>query len=80
MGKLPEVERDAVSGSLTYETASRWLMFMAEEADFEGDSALANSYRQRAMSLMHTRMPRGYLHDKNLETEIKKWTKKKDQA
>jgi len=71
MGKLPDVERDALSGGLTYETASRWLMFMAEEVDFEGDAALADSYRQRAMAYM--RMPKGILHDKNLESEINKW-------
>ena len=80
MGKLPPIERDAVSGSLTYETASRWLMFMAEEVDMDGDATLANSYRQRALSLMHARMPRGFLHDKNLEAEISKWMKKRDQA
>ena len=75
MGKKPTVERDTVSGGLTYETASRWLMFMAEEADFAGDSDTAESYRQRAMAYM--RFPNGALHDRNLENEIKKWTKKR---
>lgn len=77
MGKKPTVERDTVSGGLTYESASRWLMFMAEEADFAGDSGSAESYRQRAMAYM--RFPNGSLHDKNLEKEIKKWRGKSNE-
>ena len=75
MGKTPNVERCPMDGKgITYESASRWLMFLAEEASFADEHDKADAYRQRAFAYM--RHPQGVLHDENLEKEIEKWNKK----
>ena len=71
--RVPMVERDAVAGALSYESAILWYLFLAEEADFDGDAGLCKDYLHRAESL--GRGPAGWIHDARLESAIKKWRK-----
>lgn len=71
MGRIPPVERCALTGGLTMESAALWYYFLAEEADFEGDIEKCKKVLQRAEDL--TNAPQGYIHSKYLEDEIKKW-------
>lgn len=69
--RRPFVERDATGGSLTFECAVLWYLFLADEADFEGDDELCKEYLKQAESL--GRGPVGSIHDKRLEDAIKKY-------
>jgi hypothetical protein len=71
MGKIPAVERDALSDALTTKCAAVWYAFLAEEAYFNGDVATHDKYMSAAESL--SRSPQGFLHSQKLEKEIKKW-------
>ena len=70
MGRTPAVERDALTGGLTMESATLWYYFLAEEADFEGDRDQCMNYLARAESLKQFK---GSVSDNNLENVIKKW-------
>lgn len=72
MGKIPNVERDALNGALTTECAAMWYAFLAEEAYFEGDLGLHDEFMAKAESL--SRSPQGYLHSQKLEEHITKWS------
>ena len=67
--RRPMVERDAVLGGLTFESAVLWYLFLADEADFDGDAELCKEYLSRAETL--GRGPVGWVHDKRLEEAIK---------
>jgi len=72
MGRVPAVERDALSGALTTECAAMWYAFLAEEAYFEGDLETHDDFMSTA-ELLRSRSPQGFLHSKKLEEAIKKW-------
>lgn len=74
MGKRPRIERDTLSGALTTECAAMWYAFLAEEAYFNGDIATHDQFMGAAESL--GRGPQGYLHSKQLEEQITKWSEK----
>lgn len=69
--RKPMVERDAVLGGLTFESAVLWYLFLAEEADFDGDEVLCKDYLSCAETL--GRGPVGWVHDTRLEDAIKKF-------
>ena len=71
MGRVPAVERDALSGALTTTCAAMWYAFLAEEAYFEGDVGTHDDFMSTAELL--SRSPQGFLHSKKLEEAIKKW-------
>ena len=71
MNKVPPVERDLLTGGLTFESASRWCTFLAEEFDWQGNRSLSDFYKRRSEEL--SRAPRGSLHDNQLEKAIKQW-------
>ncbi len=73
MGRLPAIERDALSGALTTECAAMWYAFLAEEAYFDGDLGSHDEFLSKAQIL--SRSPQGYLHSQVLETAIKKLRK-----
>lgn len=70
MGRIPPVERDALTGGLTMESAALWYFFLAEEADFENNRTLCMDYLSKAETLGQFL---GSVHDNNLEKVIKKW-------
>ena len=71
MNRVPFVERDAVMGGLTFESASLWYAFLAEEAYWRDDMTLAQGYKRRSQELKNS--PTGSLHDRRLEEAIKRW-------
>ena len=71
MNKVPPVERDLLTGGLTFESASRWCQFLAEEFDWQGNRSLSEYYKRRAQELSVA--PTGSLHDRRLEEAIKTW-------
>ena len=73
MGKVPTVERDALTGGLMYESAIEWYRFLADEALFEeGDAAKSDHYISQAEAM--SQGPRGgVINSRVLEEEIKKW-------
>jgi hypothetical protein len=73
MGKVPTVERDALTGGLMYASAIEWYRFLADEALFEqGDAAKSDYYISQAEAM--GRGPQGgVIQSKVLEEEIKKW-------
>ena len=78
MNKVPPVERDLLTGGLTFESASRWCQFLSEEFDWhdindvdEGNRSLSEYYKRRSQELL--RAPTGSLHDRRLEEAIKAW-------
>lgn len=73
MNKVPPVERDLLTGGLTFESASRWCKFLSEEFDWQGNRSLSEYYKRRAQEL--SRAPTGSLHDRRLEEAIKAWKK-----
>ena len=70
MGRIPPVERDALTGGLTMQSAAYWYFFLAEEADFEGNAGECQSYLSKAESLGQFQ---GSVIDNYLEEMIKKW-------
>ena len=71
MNKVPPVERDLLTGGLTFESASLWCQFLSEEFDWQGNGSLSEYYKQRSQELL--RAPMGSLHDRRLEEAIKAW-------
>jgi hypothetical protein len=71
MGRLPTIERDALSDALTTKCAAVWYAFLAEEAYFEGDVATHDEFMSKAETL--GRSPQGFLHSKQLEDKIKSY-------
>jgi len=71
VNKVPPVERDLLTGGLTFESASRWYNFLAEEFDWQGNRSLSEYYKRRSQEL--ARAPMGSLHDNQLEKAIKQW-------
>lgn len=71
MGRLPAIERDALTGALTTKCAAVWYAFLAEEAYFEGDVVTHDEFMSRAEIL--GRGPQGYLQSKQLEDKIKSY-------
>ena len=74
MSKVPEIERDKISGALTTKCAATWYACLAEEAYFEGDLAAHDEFMCIAEAL--NRSPQGFLHSKKLEEYITKWGKR----
>jgi len=75
-GKIPSVERESFTGGLTGESAYRWALFLAEEADMINDSFGYSRFKSIAESLEpKPGMPRvsGFFC-KDLEEAIKSWT------
>lgn len=71
MNKIPLVERDAITGGLTFESASLWYKFLSDEHDWLGNRELSEYYKRRSEEL--SRGLRGSLHDRRLEEAIKRW-------
>jgi len=76
MNKVPPVERDLLTGGLTFESASRWCQFLSEEHYWEGNTSLSEYYKRRSEELI--RGPKGSLHDRRLEAAISKWRTNND--
>jgi len=73
MGRVPNVERDALTGGLMYRSAIEWCRFLADEALFEeGDVIMSEHYISQAEAM--SQGPQGgVILSKLLEEEIKKW-------
>jgi len=73
MGRVPAVERDALTGGLMYRSAVEWYRFLADEALFEeGDVIMSEHYISQAEAM--SQGPQGgVILSKLLEEEIKKW-------
>ena len=71
MGRIPAIERDALSGALTTKCAAVWYAFLAEEAYFEGDMGTHDAFMVAAESL--SRSPQGSLYSKQLEEKIRRY-------
>jgi len=73
MGRVPKVERDALTGGLMYQSAVEWYRFLADEALFEqGDAAKSDHYISQAEAM--SQGPQGgVIRSRVLEEEIKKW-------
>lgn len=74
MNRVPFVERDAVMGGLTFESASLWYAFLAEEAYWRDDMTLAQDYKRRSESLLGGL--KGSLHNSALEDAIQQWSRR----
>lgn len=72
MGRIPPIERCALTGGLTMESAALWYYFLAEEADFEGNLEQCKSLLRTADEL--SAGPQGSIHSSELEEAIKKWS------
>ena len=72
MGRIPAVERDALTGGLTHESAALWCYFLSEEADFDRDAKMAQGWLDLAERL--SKAPQGSIHSQQLEQQIKKWS------
>jgi len=73
MGKVPTVQRDALTGGLMYESAIEWYRFLADEALFEeGDAAKSDHYISQAEAMSHGPQG-GVINSRVLEEEIKRW-------
>lgn len=70
MGRVPAVERCALTGGLTMESAALWYFFLADEADVDGDAELCMDYLGKAEQLSQFQ---GSVSDNRLEEAIKKW-------
>jgi hypothetical protein len=75
-GKLPSVERDTFGG-LKSDSAYKWALFLAEEADMIGDALGYSRFKSIAESL---EPKQGYprvsgFYCKDLEEAIEAWTK-----
>jgi len=71
MGRTPPIERCALTGGLTMESAALWYYFLAEEADFEGDLDKCKAFLQKADELSVA--PQGSIHSSELEELIRKY-------
>lgn len=76
MGRIPPIERCPLTGALSYASAMLWYYFLSEEADFEGDKEKCMEFLSRAEHL--SQGPQGYIHSVELENEIKKYTRGKN--
>ena len=74
MNKFPEVEYDPVNGGVSGETAKQIYMFLADEADFNGDRMRAALYKANAESF--EAVPRAAVTDKAITEAIAKWGRK----
>lgn len=76
MSRIPKVERDAISGGITIDTAIDWYTFLADEAYFEGDALKCSEYTAKAESLKGS--PQGYLRSVEIENAIRKWGRRRE--
>jgi len=76
-GKLPPVERESFMGGLTGDSAYKWALFLAEEADMIGDVFGYSRFKSIAESLEpKPGKPRvSGFYCKDLEEAIEAWTK-----
>jgi len=77
MNKIPYVERDYVGGGLTGDCAYLWALFLADEADMEGDGVAYDTWRTLADQLKPTRgkpIPASVYYSE-LEDAITEWTR-----
>lgn len=78
MARRPKVERDPLTGGLTYQSAARWYRFLADEALFEEGDAFKSDRYLVAAGAMETG-PQGTVYSKTLEEAIAKWEKNDEQ-
>jgi hypothetical protein len=71
MNKVPHIERDVVSGGLTFDSARLWYAFLSEEAFWQDDMTTAQDYKSRSEGLLEGL--RGGLHNNALEEAINQW-------
>lgn len=75
-GKIPSVQRNAIAGGLTGESAYQWALFLAENYLFDSnDPLLYDRFRSIAESLKPApnKPVVASFHCKDLEKEIVKW-------
>lgn len=70
-GKLPKIERDAVTGGLTRSSAIAWCRFIGEELMWQGD--IGDHWLALADSIAKSPAPRS-LQSKTLERLIEGYT------
>lgn len=71
MNKVPFVERDAILGGLTFDSAKLWYAFLSEEAYWRDDMTLAQDYKLRSEAILEGF--KGGINDNALEEAIQKW-------
>jgi hypothetical protein len=71
MNKVPQVERDILTGGLTISCAGLWCQFLSDEHHWEGNTSLSDYYKRRSQELSVA--PTGSLHDGQLEKAIERW-------